>query len=627
MFEQKSPLRFKYTFQQSPIAIELYDPNGLLIDVNMKYLEMFGLSDIQKIIGSRLFDDPNISDELKQKISLGEVVKFEREIDFDAIKKMGIYDTSKSGHIYVDCLVSTWEMEGANRGYLVHVMDITEHKHVEKRYRDLFENANEAMYTHDLTGNFRSINKIGLKLLGATEDEIIGSNIKEWLAPQSYDVFKDRVRKIILNQPLEQPVVVEVITKNGEHKWGEVTTRLIKEGNRTIEVHGICRDITERISLQKELKESEEKYRDLFENANDAMYTQDLEGRIITMNEAGLKITGCTRAEMIGSNFAEWITPETIKIGQDILERIMSGEVVTEPTKLKIFNKKGETRWVEFTIRLIRKNNKITGIHGIGRDVTDLERAKEELKALIAREQAALAEAAAERELNRMKSVFLSITSHELRTPLNSILGFTGIILEGWSGELNPEQKEQLGMVQNSAKQLLMIINDVIDLSMIESGKLMARVCEFSLKDVVDEAVLSINANLLEKGLTMSVEVEDIHLKTDKKRVLQCITNLLSNAVKFSEIGNIKITARIIENMVHISVTDTGIGIRAEDTQKLFLPFERLESPLRLKTSGMGLGLYITKKLAINILGGDVFVKSEPGKGSTFTMQIPAEIG
>ena len=253
-------------------------------------------------------------------------------------------------------------------------------KESEAKYRDLFENANDIIYIHDLKGIILNINKMGSQVLGATEEEIIGSNIKEWVAPHSFEIFEDRVRKIFLNQPLEQPVVIEVITKKGEHKWGEATTRLIKDGDKIVGVQGIARDISEKRRLEQELKQSEERYRDLFENANDSMYTQDLEGRILTMNDAGLKLMDCTREEMIGSNFADWITPETIKIGQDILERTMSGEVITEPTKVKIITKKGETRWVEFTIRLIKKDEKITGIHGIGRDITEKEKLEQELK-------------------------------------------------------------------------------------------------------------------------------------------------------------------------------------------------------------------------------------------------------
>ena len=184
----------------------------------------------------------------------------------------------------------------------------------EALYKELFENANDPMYTHDLKGNILSINKIGMKLLDGTEEEIIGSNISKWVTPESYKIFEDRVRKIYLNQPLEPTVVIEVINKKGEHKWGEARTRLIKDGNKIIGTHGIMRDITEKMKLEKELKESEEKYRDLFENAQDGMYVLDNERNFLKMNQFGLQTLGCTEEEVIGTNISKWITPDSMKI-------------------------------------------------------------------------------------------------------------------------------------------------------------------------------------------------------------------------------------------------------------------------------------------------------------------------
>jgi len=225
-----------------------------------------------------------------------------------------------------------------------------------------------------------------------------------------------------------------------------------------------------------------------------------------------------------------------------------------------------------------------------------------------------------------MKSMFIASTSHELRTPLNSIIGFTSLILGGNSGELNPDQKEQLMIVHSSGKHLLSLINDILDLSMIESGNIILEVSTFNLRQIVDEAATNLNVLLNEKKLRLKVDVGDIIMKSDRLRMLQCLINLLSNAVKYTEKGSIEITARVIDNNVELSVTDTGIGIKTEDIPKLFGPFVRLQSPLTLRTSGTGLGLYLVKKLAIDFLGGDMEVKSEFGKGSTFTLRAPVEL-
>ncbi|MDO9517425.1 MAG: MASE3 domain-containing protein, partial [Methanosarcinaceae archaeon] len=181
-------------------------------------------------------------------------------------------------------------------------------------------------------------------------------------------------------------------------------------------------------------------------------------------------------------------------------------------------------------------------------------------------------------ELDLLKSMFIASTSHELRTPLNSIIGFTSVLLEGWSGELNTEQQEQLGIVLTSGKYLLNLINDVIDISKIEAGKIEIYTEQFNLGDVVNEAVSLIKTDVEQKGLTITADVPDITIDTDRRRLLQCIINLLSNAMKFTEKGSITIKAKTINNVVDISISDTGIGIKEEDLTKLFKAFVRLES-------------------------------------------------
>lgn len=227
-------------------------------------------------------------------------------------------------------------------------------------------------------------------------------------------------------------------------------------------------------------------------------------------------------------------------------------------------------------------------------------------------------------EMDQLKSIFLASMSHELRTPLNSIIGFTGIMLQGMSGEVNEEQRKQLTMVKNSSNHLLSLINDILDISKIEADKVELSLEEFSLADVVKEVVVSLSPMAGEKGLEVLAEVpEGITLVSDRRRIKQVLMNLVSNAVKFTDRGSVRIAARVPgDENLEVCVIDTGAGIKKEDMYKLFQPFQQVDLSLTKKHEGTGLGLYLTKKLA-DLLGSDISAKSEYGRGSKFTFTMP----
>ena len=227
-------------------------------------------------------------------------------------------------------------------------------------------------------------------------------------------------------------------------------------------------------------------------------------------------------------------------------------------------------------------------------------------------------------EADRLKSAFLATMSHELRTPLNSIIGFTGIMLQGMAGPLNDEQKKQMQMVKSSAGHLLALINDVLDLSRIEAGQFTLSHHEFDLRASLENVVKTVRPLVDAKGLSLAVEIapEIAIIRSDQRRVEQILLNLLGNAIKFTEKGQIVITSGIVGDAVRMSVTDTGIGIKDEDQANLFKPFRQLEAGLARRFEGTGLGLSICKKL-IEQLGGEIRVESVPGKGSTFSFTLP----
>ncbi len=235
---------------------------------------------------------------------------------------------------------------------------------------------------------------------------------------------------------------------------------------------------------------------------------------------------------------------------------------------------------------------------------------------------------------DRMKSAFLATMSHELRTPLNSIIGFTGIVLQGLAGDLNDEQRKQLGMVQVSARHLLDLINDVLDLSKIEAGQLKIQPERFEVEASVEKTTSIVRPLIERKGLELVVNVESRvgEMFSDQRRFEQIMLNLLNNAVKFTDSGRVELSVETVDDHcpkgsnspvegLRIRVSDTGIGIKEEHMKKLFQPFSQVDSGLTRQHEGTGLGLAICQRLT-DLLEGEIAVSSEYGKGSVFTVVL-----
>lgn len=223
-----------------------------------------------------------------------------------------------------------------------------------------------------------------------------------------------------------------------------------------------------------------------------------------------------------------------------------------------------------------------------------------------------------------LKSAFLATMSHELRTPLNSIIGFTGIMLQELPGKINEEQRKQLNIVQGSSRHLLSLINDVLDISKIEAGGLEIKYSEILPERNLKKLLELVSTQAANKGLELELACDAASgsIITDERRFEQIILNLLSNAIKFTEKGKVSLICDKAGDKLRVRVKDTGIGIQPDQFDKVFSPFQQIDTGLTRMYDGSGLGLSISKKLA-NLMGGDILVNSEFGKGSTFSLELP----
>jgi PAS domain S-box-containing protein len=385
---------------------------------------------------------------------------------------------------------------------------------------------------------------------------------------------------------------------------------------------------------QAALRASEARLRQIVDLVPHMIFVRDREGRFLLANRAIAEAHGTTVAGLVGRTQAELgLNGELLPAWREEDRKVIDEGVVSFVAEEPFRDASGGLRFLQTTkVPLLLEDGVTRAALGVGIDVTERKRADDELRTYrnhledlvkVRTAELAVAKEKAE-ESDRLKSAFLATMSHELRTPLNSIIGFSGVLMQGLAGPLNEEQKKQMGMVCGSAGHLLALINDVLDISKIEAGQLTFATETFDLPASLANLVRSAAPLAEKKGLSLGHEIgsEVGEMTSDRRRVEQIVLNLLSNAVKFTDHGSVKLACTADDERATIRVVDTGIGIRAEDLDMLFRPFRQVDAGTSRHYEGTGLGLSISRRLA-ELLGGSIDVESEPGRGSTFTVVLP----
>ena len=429
---------------------------------------------------------------------------------------------------------------------------------------------------------------------------------------------------------------------NGVHLWGAAAPLYDKNGQCCGAIETL-RDVSEQKIMEETLRASEKKYRELVMLANSIILRWSINGRITFLNEFGQTFFDYTEKEIIGQHLIGTIVPETDSANRDLrqmLEGIPSNLKRFEHNVNENMRRNGERVWIDWRNRIVLdEKGQAIEILSIGSDITDLKKADEKIMRLnddlrrhaenlekrVEERTAELAVAKEQAEsADRLKSAFLATMSHELRTPLNSIIGFTGILIQGLAGPLNEEQKKQMGMVRASSRHLLDLINDVLDISKIEADQMSLSYDSFELRTSIEKAVKLVEPLAEKKSIELRLDIADdvATVTTDQRRLEQVVINLLNNAVKFTEKGNIKMVCSKEQDHYLLSVSDSGIGIQPEELPNLFRPFHQIDTGLSRKHDGTGLGLSICKKLVV-MMGGTIDVSSQWGQGSIFTVRLP----
>ena len=515
-------------------------------------------------------------------------------------------------------------------------------KESEKRYRSILENLSEGYFELDLKGNFTFFNSAFSKIFGYSKEEIIGknygniahSNDMSKLYSDFNDVYKTKKSKRYLKY--------RSIKKDGQDTITEFSVNLQYDMmENIIGFFGICQEINEKYKLEQELKQSEEKYRLISENAYDIIAIVNQKIKIEYINDQPcFETLGYTSTELIGKSVLELVHPDDLESSKNIL--ISGFKTGKETLVLRIQHKEGKWIWIETKGNLFRDADGVSKGIVIGRNINERKKSEEaliklnrELEQIVLSRTKELRES--ERilreqnielkELDKLKTDFISIAAHELKTPLISVGGYVDLILLR-EKNLKLEIKEDLDRVLNNVRRLEDYINKLLDVMKIDAKKMLLDINSENINQLLSEIINELHFQIINKNLEIIIEVDkNIELNVDRIRISQVFSNILSNAIKFSkENDKIEISASHYDAEMLFKIKDYGTGLTENEISKLFGKFVTMDQDSETFSTfekGSGLGLYIAKGI-IEAHGGRIWVSSQGvDRGCEFIFTLP----
>lgn len=536
----------------------------------------------------------------------------------------------------IELAVSEMHLDG-RRMFTGIVRDVSERRAAENKLRQLsalLDDSNDAIKMLDLSGNIHAWNSGAERLYGYTETAALKMNIRELLPQDRSTEIAEAIERLKRGERIP-PFETHRVAANGNVLDIQCTLTLLKgHGGQQDAIVVTDRDITERKQNEALLRGSEAKTRAIVEAAVDAIITIDASGLIESANRAAERLFGYDASDLIGHNVS-MLMPSPYREEHDCYIRryLRTGvkKIIGLGREVNGLRRDGSTFPMELAISELRVADRIM-FTGIVRDISErkqFERDLTERTAAVAETNRILQEANSRaEEATAAKSAFLANMSHEIRTPMTAILGFAERLQDG---ELNEaERKSAIDTIRRNGEHLLQIINDILDISKIEAGKMNVESIRCSPMEIVYDVASLMKVRADAKNLALEIECVGAvpeNIESDPTRLRQILVNLVGNAIKFTQQGSIRIICELVkiedQPMMQFTVADTGIGMSADEIERIFTPFSQADPSTTRKFGGTGLGLMVSHRFA-QMLGGTITVESEPEQGSRFCVAVSA---